>query len=135
MPNQLTLPLAELPDSKATAPKRTPEQAWLDWAAAEWAAFHRAKMTVRWARDVALIRPLLRLHGDDELKRRWHAFVTTMDEYFARRGWDVPSFSVAIDRYCGGLDRVPIVRRRQLMAAEENDRDPLTGASLRYRGR
>jgi hypothetical protein len=92
-------------------------------------------MTVRWARDVALVRPLLRLHGAEELRRRWKAFIATMDEYFARRGWDVPSFSAAIDRYRGDVDRVPLVRRRRLLEAEANDRDPLTGACLRDRGR
>jgi hypothetical protein len=124
------LPAPPLPKSK-----RTPEQEWLAWAAEEWAAAQGANMTVRWARDVTLIRPLLGLHGEEELKRRWKGFVRTMDEYFARRGWDIPSFSTAVDRYRGDVDIVPIVRRRQLIQAEVNDRDPLTGASLRYRGR
>jgi len=123
------------PATPLPKPKRSPEQEWLTWAAEEWAAFQGAKMTVRWARDVTIIRPLLSLHGDEELKRRWKGFVRTMDEYFARRGWDIPSFSTAVDRYRGDVDIVPIVRRRQLIQAEVNDRDPLTGASLRYRGR
>ena len=99
MAKQLTLTLSDLPAPKAKDRKRTPEQAWLAWAAEAWAAFHQAKMTVRWARDLVLVRPLLQLHGEEELKRRWKAYVATMDEYFARRGWDVPSFSAAIDRY------------------------------------
>jgi hypothetical protein len=135
MSDQLFLPLAGQPAPEPKPSNRTPEQAWLDWAAAEWEAFHQAPMTVRWARDLALIRPILRLHGPEELKRRWAAFVATMDEYFARRGWDIPSFSVSIDRYRGGVDRVPLVRRRQLLEAEANDRDPLTGVSLRARNR
>jgi hypothetical protein len=132
MPNQLILPIPEIadsPDSRET--KRTPEHAWLAWAASQWASFHGSPMTVRWARDIALIRPLLRLHGEKELKSRWVAFVTTMDEYFARRGWDIPSFSRAIDRYVGLEDRVPQTRRRQLLQEEASCRDPLTGIDLR----
>jgi hypothetical protein len=135
MPNQLTLPMPDLPENEPKARKRTPEQAWLAWAASEWTRFQGAPMTVRWARDLTLVRPLLRLHGEQELKLRWNGYLATMDEYFARRGWDVPSFSAAIDRYRGSTDLVPIVRRRQLLEADANDRDPLTGVSLRYRGR
>ena len=135
MANQFTLPLTDLPALKAPERKRTPEQAWLAWAAEVWAACHQAKMTIRWARDLALIRPLLQLHGDEELKRRWTAYVTTMDEYFARRGWDVPSFSAAIDRYRGGQDRVPLARRQQLLEEEASCRDPLTGVDLRLNRR
>ena len=137
MPHQPFLPLVGLPDpsDKRPHPKRTTEQAWLDWAAAEWARCHQAAMTVRWARDIALIKPLLRLHGEDELKRRWKGFLATADEYFARRGWDVPSFSAAIDRYRGEVDLVPLVRRRQirdrLRDEEIASRDPLTGVDLR----
>ena len=136
MAKQLTLPLADLPASKARGErKRTPEQAWLIWAAEEWAAFHGSKMTVRWARDLALIHPLLQLHGEEELRRRWKAYMTTMDEYFARRGWDVPTFSMAIDRYRGDWDRVPVVRFRQLREEEASCRDPLTGVDLRLHRR
>jgi hypothetical protein len=135
MPNQIPLPLPLDQTSDANAetktPKRTPEQQWLAWAAMEWAQAHQSRMTVRWARDLALIRPLLRLHGEEELKRRWVAFLTTMDQYFARRGWDIPSFSVAIDRYLGNRDRVPLVRLRQLHEEEASCRDPLTGIDLR----
>lgn len=135
MAKQLTLPMDALPAPKAKPPKCTPEQAWLAWAAAEWAAFHRAPMTIRWARDVTLIRPLLHLHGEDELKLRWQAFISTMDEYFARRGWDVPCFCAAIDRYLGKTDRVPLVRQRQiserLLDEERASRDPLTGVDRR----
>jgi hypothetical protein len=138
MPHQPSLPLAGLPnppERKAKTRQRTAEQAWLDWASAEWAAYHRAPMTVRWARDLALIKPLLRLHGEEELKLRWRGFLSTMDEYFARRGWDVPSFSTAIDRYRGELDLVPLVRRRHIRARLQDEeiasRDPLTGADLR----
>jgi hypothetical protein len=88
-------------------------------------------MTVRWARDLAIIRPLLQIHGEEELKCRWKAYLGTMDEYFARRGWDVPSFSAAIDRYRGERDIVPLVRRRQLLEEEASCRDPLTGVDLR----
>jgi hypothetical protein len=135
MAKQLTLTLSDLPAPKAKDRKRTPEQAWLAWAAEAWAAFHQAKMTVRWARDLVLVRPLLQLHGEEELKRRWKAYVATMDEYFARRGWDVPSFSAAIDRYRGECDLVPIVRRRQLLEEEASCRDRLTGVDLRLNRR
>jgi len=87
-------------------------------------------MTVRWARDLALIRPLLRHHGEDELKARWRGFIRTMDEYLARRGRDVPSFSAAIDRYAAQNDRAEWVRRWKLRQADE--RDPLTGVALRF---
>jgi hypothetical protein len=133
MPRQLDLGLDLPPEKPGRA--RTPEQQWLTWAASEWTRFNGATMTVRWARDLALVRPLLKLHGDRELRLRWNAYLATMDEYFARRGWDVPSFSAAIDRYRGSTDLVPIVRRRRLLEAEENDRDPLTGAGLQHRNR
>jgi hypothetical protein len=134
MTKQLEMDLA-LP-IKTISPKLIPERLWLEWAASEWSAFHGGQqMTIRWARDIALIRPLLRQHGDKEIKARWGAFIRTMDEYFARKGWDIPSFSACIDRYCGSRDLVPIVRRRQLLEAEENDRDPITGVNLRFRYR
>jgi hypothetical protein len=135
MSKQIPLRLALLPKPEPKTSKRTPEQAWLAWAAAQWADFHGAPMTVRWARDLALLRPLLRLHGDEELKRRWQAFLATMDEYFARRGWDVPSFAAAVDRYLGHQDRVPVTRRRQLLQEEASSRDPLTGVDLRLNRR
>jgi hypothetical protein len=134
MPKQLELNIDISSESPIVNSKSSPERQWLLWAAQVWHELNggaQQKMTVRWARDLALIRPLLRLHGEQELKLRWQAYVTTVDEYFARRGWDVPSFSFAIDRYRGNIDLAPIIRRRQLILAEANDRDPLTGASLR----
>jgi hypothetical protein len=92
-------------------------------------------MTVRWARDLTLVRPLLRLHGDEELKRRWQAYIATMDEYLARRGWDIPSFSAAVDRFRGGRDLVPLVRILRLREEERSCRDPLTGVDLRLNSR
>jgi len=135
MPKQLSLPLPDISQDYPKLRNKTPEQVWLLWASSEWMRLHRVKMTLRWPRDLALVRPLLRLHGELELKLRWNAYIATPDEYFARRGWDIPSFSSAIDRFHGSHDLVPIARRRQLIQALENDRDPLTGVSLRYRYR
>ena len=67
------------------------------------------------------------------LKKRWRAYVRTMDEHFARRGWSIPCFVTAIDRYDGERDLAPIVRHRQLIEAEENDRDPISGVDLSLR--
>jgi len=119
MARQLSLLLSSPPPSR---PTQTTEQRWLAWAATEWGLIHGRPMTIRWPRDLALIRPLLRQHGEDEIKARWRAHVRTTDEYLARKGWNVPSFSESVDRYLGDRDRVDLVHlwnRRQ--------RDPLTG--------
>ncbi len=118
----------ELPPVPQADGKTDPRK-WLQWAAREWGEFHQRQMTVRWARDVALIRPLLRQHGTQELAARWSAYVQTPDEYLARRGWDVPSFSTSIDRYAGRADCVEAVRAWNLHRAPA--RHPLTGAVLR----
>jgi hypothetical protein len=104
---------------------------WLQQAARAWGEVHQREMTVRWARDVALIKPLLRQHGPAELCARWCAYVRTMDPYLARRGWDVPTFSVCIDRFDGVVDCAEQVGLRALRPV----RDPVTGAILgRRRG-
>jgi hypothetical protein len=113
------------PSPSSPGPKQRPEHRWLEWAAQEWQEIHGTPMTVRWPRDLALIRPMLRLHGEDELKARWRAHVRATDEYLARKGWNVPSFSESIDRYLGDRDRVELVRRWN--EHQRNRRDPLTG--------
>ena len=110
-------------------PTRAPDQLWLEWAAAEWREVHLAEMTVRWARDVALIKPLLRQHGDDEIKARWRAHVRTADEYLARKGWNVPSFVESIDRYLGDRDRVAMLRTWN--ERQPRPRDPLARLKLK----
>ena len=92
-------------------PKNSCERTWLASAAAVWAEVHQRKMTIRWARDVSIMRPLLRQHGADELKDRWWAYVRTMNTYFAKRGWDIPTFAANVDRYWGKDDRVALVLR------------------------
>ncbi len=122
MAKQLELRL----DVPANAPRtQTPEQRWLEWAAREWRNIHGGPMTLRWHRDLALIKPLLQLHGETELTARWRAHVRTMDEFLARRGWNVPSFASCIDRYLGDQDRADLVRRWN-----QRRRDPLTGIKL-----
>ncbi len=120
-PGQLELGM-DLPAHPAPVADTDPRR-WLKWAAMEWRTFHQREMTVRWARDLSLIKPLLRQHGADELSARWRAYVQTMDEYIARRGWDVPTFSTSIDRYAGDTDCAEIVRQWNLRPG----RDPLTG--------
>ncbi len=83
-------------------------------------------MTVRWPRDLALIKPLLQLHGEEELRARWQAHLRTMDEHLARRGWNIPSFSDSVDRYSGDRDRVELVRNWN--HRQPKSRDPFTGA-------
>jgi hypothetical protein len=82
-------------------------------------------MSLRWQRDVVLLRPLLHQLGEEELRARWRAYVRTMDEYLARKGWNVPTFAQCIDRYVGEEDRAELVRRWNLRHRQE--RDPLTG--------
>lgn len=125
MPRQLELNLG-LPPEKP-GPARSREQQWLDWAAAEWADYRHRKMTVRWARDLALIKPLLALHGDEELKARWRAHIRTTDEYIARKGWNVPSFSESIDRYVGERDLAAAAHALNLRKRDEERYDPVTG--------
>jgi len=104
---------------------------WLQHAARAWCEVHGREMTVRWARDVALIKPLLRQHGWNDLARRWCSYVQTLEPRLARRGWDVPSFSACIDRFDGAVDRAEQVALRNARAV----RDPLTGAVVgRRRG-
>ena len=119
-----------LPRPDPSPKKRSTDQQWLDWAAGDWEQFHGRKPTIRWARDLALIKPLLRLHGEEELKLRWSAFVRTMDEYLARRGWNVPCFAECVDRFDSHRDRAELVRR--WLQHQANRRDPLTGISLRF---
>jgi hypothetical protein len=124
MPKQLRLKLPVTTERMTST-----ERQWLLWAAAEWKVAHGQNLTIRWPRDIALIKPLLHLHGEEELKSRWRAYVRTIDEYLARKGWNVPGFSESIDRYEGDVDRVEQVRdfnRRQ-----RERRDPLTGVRLR----
>jgi hypothetical protein len=109
MTRQLGLDLD--PPLETPSSKRSEEQCFLEWASGEWGRVHERIMTVRWARDLAIVRPLLRLHGADELKARWLGFIRTMDEYFARRGWDIPTFCANVDRYWGQEDRVVLVQR------------------------
>jgi len=104
---------------------------WLQHAARTWCEVHGREMTVRWARDVTLIKPLLRQHGPAELAARWCAYVQTMDPYLARRGWDVPTFSACIDRFDGEVDWAEQIGLRNLRPI----RDPITGVVLgRRRG-
>jgi len=122
-----------LPDIFSSKPARSADaRTWLLRAAATWSDFHRRPMTVKWARDVTLVRPLLRQHGEHELLARWGAYVRAPDEYLARRGWDVPGFSRSIDRFKGNTDVAENVRRwlRLREIDEANARDPLTGAPL-----
>ena len=118
----------DLLGSAAPAPGPT-ARAWLERAAQAWSEVHGRPMTVRWARDAALIAPLLRLHGPDELARRWCAYIETLDPFLARRGWDVPTFASCVDRYAGDRDRAEEVALRALRPI----RDPITGAILGHR--
>jgi hypothetical protein len=121
-PRQLDL-LANLAPAAQTKPD---VRRWLQQAAQLWSQVHQRPMTVRWARDLALLKPLLALHGWDELAARWRAYITTADPFLATRGWDVPTFSRCIDRYLGHRDRAADIALRNLRPI----RDPLTGAVL-----
>lgn len=123
---QLDLPIDVPP---ATVPDTLDPRRWLEHAARTWSEVHDRQMTVRWARDLAIIKPLLRLHGSDELAARWRAYIATEDPFLARRGWDVPTFSTCIDRYAGDIDRAMSIGLRNLRPI----RDPLTGAILGHR--
>ncbi len=128
-PQQLTL--LDAPAAVAAPEALSDPRRWLREAARAWGEVHGREMTVRWARDVALIKPLLRQHGVEELAARWCTYVQTMDPYLARRGWDVPTFSACIDRFDGEVDCAQQVGLRNLHPI----RDPVTGAVLgRRRG-
>jgi hypothetical protein len=104
-------------------------RAWLERAAHAWTAVHDRPMTAHWPRDAALIAPLLRLHGPDELAARWCACIETLDPFLARKGWDVPTFAFCVDRYAGDHDRAEKVGLRALRPI----RNPITGAILGQR--
>jgi len=118
----LNCPSTSTPPPSKPGRERSSEQQWLDWAANEWCQYRNRPMTVRWARDLALIKPLLRLHGEDELKARWRAHVRSMDEYIARKGWNIPSFSESVDRYAGDRDVAEAVRDLNLRRRAQRSR-------------
>jgi len=125
-PHQLPLPIHVSPAALTAEPD---PRRWLQQAALAWTELNGPKMTVRWARDVAIIKPLLRLHGWDELTARWKAYINTDDLFFATRGWNIPTFSTCVDRFAGGKDRAAYIAMQQMRPI----RDRLSGEIRGYR--
>lgn len=105
-------------------------QLFIDWYREQFEQIRGAKFMPTWVRDVKMVKEMLKVFGEDQLKERAQRYLTCEDEFTVKQGHNIAEFKRTINAYGNsttprhGKEAMATARSLESWNARKNNEKP-----------